>query len=186
MLLRSATLSLVVCLLAGCGYSLGYQAPPGARTIAVPIFQNATVGLRRELEYDLTLLVRREIQSRTDLTLADSESADLVLRGTIREFREDIVVEGQRDRKEESNVRAIVDVVLEDYLNGVKYPRRVRDDQPFSPRQGEDFADGRRRALENLAERIVASIEYWAEPPAVSDGAASSADGSAKGIDDRE
>ena len=85
----------------------------------------------------------------------------MVLRGNIVEFSEDLVVEGRRDRKIESDVRAVVDIVIEDYRNGFRFSRRVRDTQPFSPALGETFAVGRRRALENLAERIVAAAEFW-------------------------
>ena len=38
----------------GCGYSLGYRAPTGVETIAIPIFQNVTFPLWREVEYEVT------------------------------------------------------------------------------------------------------------------------------------
>ncbi len=145
----------------GCGYTTGYGTPPGAETVAVPIFHNSTFALRRDLEFELTSLVRRELQARTSLRLVDSGHADLVVRGNIVEFAEERVVEARRNEKIESNVRAVVDLVVEDYVNGYRRVLRVRDDQPFSPVSGETFEQGRRRALENLAERIVARIEYW-------------------------
>jgi hypothetical protein len=147
----------------GCGYTVGFIAPPGASTIAVPIFHNSTLGLRREIEYELSLLVRRELQQRTELRLVDAESADLVLRGNIVEFREDLVVDENRNRKVESTLSASVDVSLEDHINLARYTRRVTTREPFSPALGETFDETSPRALQNLAERIVAAIEYWGD-----------------------
>lgn len=158
--LLAGILSLAPC---GCGYTLGYHTPPGASTIGIPIFHNATFGLRRDLEFQLTSLVRREIQSRTPLTVVPEEGADLVLRGTIVDFRENLVSEGRRDRKVESSVVAVVRVVLEDYRNGHVRTSSVRTQEPFSPALGEDIDDARQLALENLAERIVAAVEYWGD-----------------------
>lgn len=157
------TLAVLVLSLPSCGYSVGYRAPPGVKTVAVPIFQNSTFGLRRDIEFELTALVRAEILSRTDLRVVDSASADLVVRGNIVEFDEDLVVQGKRNRKEESDLRAVVDFTIEDYANGFRSSRRVDYVQPFSPVLGEVFDDARRQTLENLAERIVNSVEYWGE-----------------------
>ena len=152
---------LTLTLLSSCGYSLGYRTPPDVYTIGVPIFHNSTFGLRREIEYDLTSLVRQEIQTRTSLRVVSTEKADMILRGNIVVFRENLIVQGDRNNKVESNVFAVVDVILEDYVNGSKMTMRVNDNEPFSPVLGEEFQTGRNRALKNLAERIVARIEYW-------------------------
>ncbi|MBI4583943.1 MAG: hypothetical protein HY717_07965 [Planctomycetes bacterium] len=156
-----ALAALLLVLASGCGYTLGYRTPPQVLTIAVPIFHNATFPLRREVEFDLTSLVRQEIQKRTALAVVPEDEADLVLRGTIVDFREHLVVEGRNDAKIESNIDAVVDLVVEDYQNGVQMKRRVRTVEPFSLLAGETFNEGRRRALGNLAERIVAAVEYW-------------------------
>lgn len=146
---------------AGCGYSLGFQAPPGVSTVAVPIFHNATFPLRREVEHDLTLMVRREIIARTSLRLVPEAEADLVLLGRIIEFREGLVVEGRRDAKVESNVVAVVDVEIIDHRNGYRNRKRVRGTEPFSAEAGESFEEARRRAIGNIAERIVAAMGYF-------------------------
>ena len=149
--------------LPGCGYSVGYRAPPGVKTVAVPIFQNSTFGLRRDIEFELTALVRSELHARTELRVVDSADADLILRGNIVEFDEDLVVQGRRNQKEESDVRAVVDLSIEDHVNGYRSSRRVDYVQPFSPALGEVFDDARRETLENLAERIVNALEYWGD-----------------------
>ncbi len=146
---------------AGCGYRLGYRVPSGARSIGIPVFRNATFPARRDLEYELTSLVRREFQGRTDLEVVGSQHADLVLRGTIVRFRERLVADGQNNQKIESSIDAEVSWTLEDYISGHRRSQITRTSEPFSPGAGEEFDSGRRRALENLAERIVAGVEHW-------------------------
>ena len=148
-------------LIAGCGYSLGYRKPPGVSSIAVPIFHNSTFPLRREVEYDLTRRVRRALHARTSLRIVDSDHADLLVQGTIVEFREVLVIDEDRDRKVESSLVATVDLIVEDRRNGVRTRHRVTTSEPFSVAAGETFGSRRADALGNLAERIVARVEYW-------------------------
>src|SRR5258705_6903152 len=102
--LSAARLVAAVLVLPGCGYTLGWRAPEGVSTVSVPIFQNATFPLRREIEFELTSAFRQELQARTALSLVDEHaSPDLVLRGRIIEFREWVVAEGDRDQKTESS-----------------------------------------------------------------------------------
>lgn len=156
-------LSLMILALPGCGYTLGYRTPPGVETVGVPIFQNTTFPLRREVEFDLTSRVRKGLERRSPLRVVHSGEADLVLRGTILEFRESLVIEGERDSRVESNLVAVVDVALEDYVNGTRLVRRITTTEPFSVAAGESFETGRGRAIDNLAERIVSFVEYWDE-----------------------
>ncbi|MGH9362899.1 MAG: LPS assembly lipoprotein LptE, partial [Thermoanaerobaculia bacterium] len=118
----------------GCGYSLGYQVAPGARTAAVPIFLNTTFPLRREIEFELTSAFRQELLARTRLKLVDeSAGPDLVVRGRIVEFREGLVAEGRRDEKVESSVLATVELEVENYLDGTRrLVEPVRDIEPIS------------------------------------------------------
>ena len=83
----------------GCGYSLGYRTPPSVARIAVPIFDNQTFPLRREVELELTRAFREEIQSRTSLILTTEADADMVVYGTVNDFEERVVAEGPRDEK---------------------------------------------------------------------------------------
>jgi hypothetical protein len=163
-LLRGA--AVVALVAAGCGYSLGYRAPSEARSIAVPIFRNATFPIRREVEFELSNRVRQELGRLSSLRLADSEDADLILRGTIVEFRESLVVEGRGDEKIESNLVAVVDCVLENRLaGGARREFRVTTSEPFSTALGETLADRRGRALQDLAQRVVLGAEDWGEEP---------------------
>jgi hypothetical protein len=156
---------LSICLLElnGCGYSSAFRAPPGVRTVAVPTFNNATFPLRRELEYELTAALRREILSRTNLKLADARDADLVIHGTIREFRQPVVAEGQRDQVLESTLVIAVAVTVEDHAGRKRWRENVRKEEPFSAQLGETLEQARSRAITNLAERILLVVESWEE-----------------------
>lgn len=152
---------LFVILLSGCGYSLGYRAPTSVRTVAVPIFDNQTFPLRRDVEYELTSAFRKELQARTDLRLTDSDQADMVVYGTVRYYRERVVAEGPSDQKTESVLVVVVGLAVEDLRNEQRSEVMVRDQEPVSFQTGETLDDGRRRAIKNLAERMVLAIESW-------------------------
>jgi len=156
-------LSICMLELSGCGYSSAFRAPAGVRTIAVPTFNNATFPLRRELEYELTAALRREVLSRTNLKLVDTSDADLVVHGTIREFREPVVAEGRRDQVLESTLVMSVTVIVEDYARGKRWQENVRKDEPFSVQLGETLEQARDRAIANIAERILLVVESWEE-----------------------
>ncbi|MBN1443851.1 MAG: LptE family protein [Planctomycetes bacterium] len=147
---------------AGCGvYTLGYRAPPSVHTIAVPIFDNATFPLRRDVEYELTSAVRREIQSRTPLSLVAEEEADLVVYGKVSSFRERVIAEGRQDEKLESNIYVSVDLVVEDRVQRQRWKDTVTKVEPFSIARGETIDQARRRAIENLAEKILIALDRW-------------------------
>jgi hypothetical protein len=145
----------------GCGYGLGFRPPPGVRTIAVPMFSNNTFPLRREVEYEITSALRRELQARTPLRLVSLGEADMAVHGAVIEFHELVIAEGPRDEKVESSLVVTVDLVVEDYRNRTSVRQVVRDVSPFSIQSGETIALARRRALSNLAEKIVLAIEAW-------------------------
>lgn len=163
MIRRHHILLLTALSVTGCGYSLGYRTPPGVKTVAVPIFWNATFPLRREVEMDLTSAFRQEIQARTDLRIIDeSSSPDMVVRGRILDFRERVVAEGDRDAKLESNLVARVELEVENYRDGTTWTTQVSDVEPFSSIEGgEGFDVGRRRAIRNVAEKLVVALEEW-------------------------
>jgi len=158
---RVVVAAVIYLVAAGCGYSIGYRAPPSVRTIAVPIFNNATFPLRREIEYELTTALRKDIQSRTPLQLADSEQADLVLYGTVMRFREGVVADGRRDQKIESMVTIEVEIIVEDFVNRERWTENVAVQEPFSPQIGETEDEVRSRAIVNLAEKILGQLAAW-------------------------
>ena len=161
--MRSAMAYAACCLLfaGGCGYSLGYRAPPHVQSVAVPIFQNQSFPLFRDIEYELTDTFRREIQARTPLEVLTSGSADLLILGTIRDFRKSTVAEDEHDRAIESVLVVVVSVTVEDFRNRRRWTEDVRVVEPFSIQLGDTTASVRERAFKNLSERMLLAIESW-------------------------
>ena len=154
--------------LPGCGYRLGVQAPPGVYRIAVPTFTNQTFPLRRDIETELTSALREEIQGRTALRLVPDGRSDMTVYGWVREFRERVLAEGgldeennPLDEKLESMVTIRINLRIEDYVNGTVREEEVVEVQPLSALRGEEIDDARRRAIGNLAEKILLKVEAW-------------------------
>ncbi|MGE4618273.1 MAG: LPS assembly lipoprotein LptE, partial [Planctomycetota bacterium] len=97
-------LSLLLCFMMGCGYSPGYRLPRGVQEIAVPVFRNETIPFRRNIEFDLTRAVKRELQLRSEARLVSEDSSDAVLRGTVLDFRQGVLVEGSNGAIEEVGI----------------------------------------------------------------------------------
>lgn len=145
----------------GCGYRLGVQSPPGVYRIAVPTFTNQTFPLRRDIETELTSALRQEIQGRTALRLVVDGESDMTVYGWVREFRERVLAEGERDEKLESMISVRIDLRIEDYANGTVREEVVVENQPLSISRGETVDAARRRAVDNLAEKILLKVESW-------------------------
>ena len=166
---HGATLLALALVCSGCGYTLGYHMPEGVRTIAVPVFANETFPLRREVEYDVTRAVRRELEVRSDVRLTDSERADAVLEGTVVAFRQAVLTEKGGDAREdgrddaaESSIHVTVQVRLVRSRDGeVLFDRRISDHATFSSLRGETIDDARNQAIDEIAERVVADLESW-------------------------
>lgn len=153
----------VLATFAGCGYSPGYRSPPGVRSIAVPIFDNQTFPLRREVEYQLTDALRKEMQAATGLRLVASDAADMAVYGTVRDFREKLVSEGKHDVKLESTIVIVVDLVVEDYVNAKQWRESVTVREPLSIELGQTLEQATQVALRRLAKKILEQIESWEE-----------------------
>jgi hypothetical protein len=148
---------------AGCGYGLGYRTPPSVVRVAVPIFDNQTFPLRREIEYALTSEFRKAIQTRTELVLASEDDADMAIYGTIKDFQERVVAEGENDRKLESTVFIRVLLIVEDYQNARRREERVEVAEPLSTEAGQPIEAATARAIQKLADRMLDAVEYWGD-----------------------
>jgi hypothetical protein len=145
-------------LVAGCGYRMGPVAPGEGRSLAVPIFLNAT--WRRDLERDLTRAVRQEFRSRTDYDIVEEGDADLVLEGRIVEISEGLLSEREGAEIRESSVRVVAVVTVTDRETGEKVVDSVRiaERRAFVPVKGETLRSAETAALRGLAERIVYTL----------------------------
>lgn len=158
-------------LLQSCGYHFGTERLPAARTVAVPVFENLT--LRRGFERDLTRHVLREIKESTSYLLADEQSADLILKGSILAIGETVLVEGQRDEVLENNIELTIQVELVDGEGkGLRIRRQtgrgghgtksiLKDRAEYIPSRGESRDTATREAMKEISERIVQILNVY-------------------------
>jgi len=163
---RSALLALAFAG-AGCGYSIGFRAPEGVRSVFVPMFRYVAFPLRRDFEYELTAAVKREIELRTPLALRTSESgADAALEGTIERYDETALAEGPNDVVTKAGIFVRVALVFRDLRTGeVYYTGPVEDRVTYSIERGEDGDVARREAIRDIAARVVMYLEPWGDAP---------------------
>lgn len=148
--------------LSGCGYSLGYRMPEGVRRLAVPLFRNETFPLRREIEYELTRALRQVLELETDVRLVSRSDAEAVLEGTVISVFDRVLTEGPLDQVEESSLTVTTLIQLLRTSDGeVILERTITDTAAFSVQGGETEEGARREAIDEIAERIVASLEAW-------------------------
>ena len=77
---------------AGCGYSLRAPYDTNVKTVYVPLFRS--VSFRRDVQFQLTELVQKEIEKRTPYKVVGRlEDADTILEGTINFADKNIIVE---------------------------------------------------------------------------------------------
>ncbi len=160
-------ISLVICGLTGCGYMVGSAYGPDVRTVEVPIFQNATY--RRNIEYQLTEAVQKEIEARTPFRLAKGPGADTRLTGQIVEIRKDVLGETRYDDPRELQLTIAIKVQWEDLRTGKILAQQEVPVAPdvlplvgqasFAPEVGQSLATATQDAVNRLAAQIVNMME---------------------------
>lgn len=142
---------------ASCGYSAKPLVREEYRTVAIAIFENPTV--RRAHEFDLTNAVTRMVHARTPYRIASRDAADLVLEGTILDYRTPALVEDRRDAVIESRVDITLQVVLTDRAGKTVWQGSAVRGAEFSTRRGESEDSARAEAIESLARWAVTTLE---------------------------
>jgi outer membrane lipopolysaccharide assembly protein LptE/RlpB len=159
-------LLLVLAAVEGCGYRLegrGVFLPKHIRKVAVPIFENKS--FERDLEIVLTEAVLREINRRGGVTLVqDAAQADAVLRGTIEEYRLDVLAADRDGRASAYRVSIRAAIVFEDLVEKKPYWQntlsKVQDfqvDESAASTQVQE-RESIQKAAEDFAKTVVAAI----------------------------
>ena len=144
----------------GCGYSFGVIRHEGVESVAIPIFTYRGLEQRRGIEFELTEAVAEEFISRSGLERLGPEEADAVLEGEIVNFRERVLVEDRKNRVLESSVRVTLNLRLRRQDGEVLVERKgMLEQATFSVVGGEDEIQARRKAFNDMAERIVFAME---------------------------
>jgi hypothetical protein len=144
----------------GCGYRFGVLKHEGVETVAVPIFRYSGLEHRRGIEVELSQAVAEEFISRSGLRLVGEEDADAVLEGEIVGFHEGVILEDRLNNVLESSVVVTLNLRLRRRDGEVLVERRrMAERAEFRVVGGEDELDARRRAFNDLAERVVFALE---------------------------
>ena len=167
-LCAAAVLLTLMTIPAGCasdptkGYAAKSTFPDDVATVNVPIFKNDT--FHRDLEFQLTDALVKEIETTTPYQVASSGAADTMMSGTIRDVELDQLSKSrQTGLSEEVIVSVTVDFEWTD----------LRTDEPLVQRRsftghglftpsnpsGEPIEIGRFAAVEQLARDIVSEMQ---------------------------
>jgi hypothetical protein len=146
----------------GCGYSFRAPYDKSVRTVYVPIFRCQT--FRREINYQITELVMKEIERRTPYKVVSSpEGADTILEGTIQATDKNVVVENPDNLPRQLNTSMTVSVnwthnppTAEEKKRG---PTVVAEVVNFAPEIGETTETAFYRTCQNIATQIVDMME---------------------------
>jgi hypothetical protein len=145
--------------LPGCtGWSTDPLILGGSEKVYVPYFKNDT--FYRRLEHDLTQEVIHRIHERPDLFLTDEKSADLILKGTVTNFRSIVRSEDRQDRAVESSTVVTVQVQVVRASDGkVLREESLTDAAQYNVDSGETLDTARDEVFNTLSRKIVALLE---------------------------
>lgn len=159
-----ALLASIATALTGCGSFYSFRAPfdKSVRTVYVPIFRSQTY--RRELNFQLTDLVIKEIEKRSLYKVVGSPNgADTILDGTIVNADKNIVVENPNNLPRELTAMLTVRVSWThnppNKQEQVRPPVLVSESVNFVPEVGESSSTGFYQACQRLATQIVDMME---------------------------
>lgn len=168
LIIRALALLSGLCALAGCagdptqGYVAGGMYPDDVSTIAVPIFENDTFS--RNVEFELTDALIKEIEARTPYKVVDRTRADTILIGRVREVELDQLSKSRlTGLSEEVILRVTIDFQWQHQQTGrTLVERREFSGQalfvPSNP-TGEPIELGTFATVQNLARDIVNEMQ---------------------------
>lgn len=164
---RRAAGCCLMLLLTGCGYTVGNGFSPDIKTVSVPLFENESN--RRDLEYQLTEAVQKQIQNRTPYRLAKGEDADTRLTGRIIAVRKYVLGEDADDDPRQLQLSIMVRVTWENLRTGEVLAKQEVPVAPeaiplmtqaeFAPELGQSQATATQTAIDQLARHIVNMME---------------------------
>ncbi|HTV48190.1 MAG TPA: LptE family protein [Phycisphaerae bacterium] len=142
--------------LAGCGYQSEGLYPTGIDTISVPMWNNHSY--YRDLEFQLTEAIDKNIESRTPYRLASEDEADTELTGTITGVQQNVLSYNfETNLPQETQVTIVVDFTWRDLRSGKIILQRASfaRSSTYIPSIASQLPDAENEAIDNLARAIV-------------------------------
>jgi len=164
----SIGLALAAFLAHGCGYTTSTALlPTHLRTIAIPVFENATT--EYTLEQEITTAVIQKFVDDNHLKVVDERSADAVLRGKVTVYKNAVFGFSPAAQAQEYRVTISCEVKLKDQVKNrelwsepalIKTANYYVVDTPGKPASTE--LDGRKEAVQKIADEILSrTVEGW-------------------------
>jgi outer membrane lipopolysaccharide assembly protein LptE/RlpB len=162
----TACLAIVVLAAGGCGYHLtGYTNPMlnSINTIAVPYFKNKT--FEAGIESIFTRAFADAFIKNKRLRVVGVDAADVILRGTVKSSREDIISYNKDDKALEYRIFVTLDLTLEKRDTGeILWKRKgLRNNEEYQvsndivvTQKGKEIA--LQKIAQDLAQRVEESI----------------------------
>lgn len=163
---RRALAALALAAMSGCGYRASLTLPAAYDSIGVELFSNSS--LEPDLEAELHVALVRSARELLEVPLVAPGRARLVIRGEMLDYRRRSGIRSRDNVQLETGLTIRARAVLEDSRDGhpVAGPITVSTQIGYTlDRRTVNEADARRRALENLAQRIVLELSATAQPP---------------------
>lgn len=157
-----------MCLCTSCAYTASPALLPAhLKTIAIPVFENATT--EYTIEQDVTDAVIQRFVADNHLKVVDERSADAVIRGKVISYTNSVFGFSASTGAQEYRVSIGVDVLFKDLVknrevwheaNLVKSTNYYVQDVPGQTARTE--LDGRKEAIDNLADEILSrTVQSW-------------------------
>ena len=162
----------------GCGYTTGSLLPSRLKTIYVDSFKNK-IDISKEvteitrytlyrpgIENDVTDAVIERFVFDGNLKIAQKEAADLILKGSLVDYRQEALRYDRDDNVEEYRVKVAVDIELMDMAANKPLWEKTYFEGEATYKMSGQFATSedaaREEAIEELARRVVErTIENW-------------------------
>ena len=145
---------------AGCGYKAGVLRHEGVDSIAVPIFEYVAIEQRQGIDRELSKAVAEQMIARSGMKLTTTDEADATLHGRITDYREQVLVRDENNNVVESSIVVTMSLRYVRRDGKVLYRReRMLRQGTFTVVAGQDEADARREAFNDLAQGIVFAME---------------------------
>ncbi len=154
------TMLIIGIMVTGCAYKSEYKLPPHIKKIAIPIFGNDTY--EYGAENSLTDAVIESFLTDGRLKVTSLMDADALLEGTVSSYGKDVLSYDDYDVAEEYEVYIEADITLKDLTTGeiLFKEEGMRGDTTIwhtdlALQRQESEAEGKARAIDNLAKEIV-------------------------------
>lgn len=154
-------------LVAGCGYTASPALlPPHLKTVAIPVFENATPEVR--IEEEITNAVILRFVQDNHLKVVDEKTANSVIRGKVTQYKNAVFGFTNNATSNEYRVTLAVEVTFKDLVKNrelwsgeiVKSANYYVQDVPGQTAQTE--LDGRKEAINKISDEILSrSVEGW-------------------------